>query len=279
MAPAQDCCLTIMQWNSNGLLSHKNELANFLAQQNLNPTLNKQNNKPHIICIQETFLKPNKKFCLDGYDVFRKDRLANLKGGVATLVLASLSAVQVETPDGIECIGIKIKLQNSFINIFNVYNPPDVKIDFNIYKVLFENRNSIITGDFNAKNPLWKSPQTNFSGEILAKLLETYNFITLNTGQPTFQCPRGGHSILDLTLTSNALALKCNWYTINNTLGSDHQPTFTVINSYTEEEPFLPKWILNKADWQQFTNNCKKGFKNWQQSNADPEIFYNKQYK
>lgn len=279
MSPAPDLVfgLKIMQWNANGLVAHKNELVNFLAPKNLTQTLINQNNsnKPHIICVQETFLKLNKTFCLDGYDVFRKDRLTNLKGGVATLVLTSLNAVLVDTPENIECIGVKIKLENSFINIFNIYQPPDIKIDFNIYKTFFETNNSILTGDFNAKNPLWKCPKTNYNGEILAKLLENYNFIAINTGQPTYQCPRGGQSTLDLTLTSSALALKCHWYTINNTLGSDHQPTFTELNINTEVEEVLPRWLLKKADWQKYTNKCKIVFKNWQQADSNPQTFFN----
>ena len=257
--------LKIMQWNANGINARKNELNQYLA------TID--GDKPHIICVEETFLKPDKNFNLTGYDIFRKDRTDNIKGGVATFVKTSINAVQIETPINVESVGVKVIINKTEILIYNIYNPPQSTIDLNNYKQFFENKNAIITGDLNAKNTLWKSPKTNKSGEVLEQLLINNDFIVLNTGQPTYQCRLGGQSHLDLTLASSSMAVKCNWYTINNTLGSDHQPTFTLINETMEEIDSGTRWLLSKADWQEYTANCKDIFKNYDFNTNDSDEY------
>ena len=259
--------LKIMQWNARGLAARQLELKQFLATYGGGP--------PDVICLEETYLKEGKLFSLPGYDNFRKDRVNRNGGGVATFVKKDLNAVQIDTPDQVECIGIKVKLKNSYIQIYNVYNPPDITIDKSSYKKFFENINSIVTGDFNSKNSLWNSPDYNKNGYILEELIDENNFVVINTGQPTYQMASGGQSHLDLTLTSTSLALKCQWFTINSTLGSDHQPTFTVFNEIPDVTENSQRFKLDKADWDNFTDNCKNVFKNWDQSIADPNVFLN----
>jgi len=65
--------LKILQWNANGLLAHLNEFKQFLSN---------TESAIHIICIQESLLKPNKTLSVSGYDVLRKDRIGeNSRGG------------------------------------------------------------------------------------------------------------------------------------------------------------------------------------------------------
>jgi ribonuclease HI len=180
--------------------------------------------------------------------------------------------MQIKTPDNVESLGIKIVVDKSALLIYNIYNPPGVNIDVDKYKPFFANKNAFITGDLNAKNSLWGSPAPNKSGESLEQLLNENDFIVLNTGQPTYQCRLGGQSHLDLTIASNSMALKCSWYTINNTLGSDHQPTFVLINEAPDETQPSNRWLTNKADWQQYTANCKDFFKNWVHLANDSEL-------
>ena len=101
----------------------------------------------------------------------------------------------------------------------------------------------------NAHNPLWKSPSLNRRGEIIESILDDFNFSVINTGLPTYQKSQAGTSILDLCLVSNSIALKCTWTAINDTLGSDHCPTFTFIDEQIEPENNCRiKWLCNKAD-------------------------------
>ena len=142
MAGSQNCGLNIFQWNCNGLLAHQNELKQHLSQ-----------NFYDVICLQETFLKPSRNFILTGYSVVRKDRVGMGKGGLVTLIRDLLDYTKIAPQDGIECILIKIKSDNSHITIVNLYIPPDQDIDINHISPLFTPK-SVIVGDLSAKNTL-----------------------------------------------------------------------------------------------------------------------------
>ena len=67
----------ILQWNSQSIIAHGNELKN---------ALNDWDKKPDIICIQETWLKEGKTYNLPGYNIYRCDRKSaskNYGGGCA----------------------------------------------------------------------------------------------------------------------------------------------------------------------------------------------------
>jgi len=77
----------------------------------------------------------------------------------------------------------------------------------------------------NAKSKLWGSPYTDERGLMIEDLLDMNNSSVINTGQPTYQHYDGSRSHLDVSIVSNCLAAKSNWYVLNNTLGSDHRLT------------------------------------------------------
>ena len=58
--------LYILQWNVIGFMTHSAELRNHIAR---------KSGIYDIICIHETFLKPNVKFNIAGYVTLRRDRL------------------------------------------------------------------------------------------------------------------------------------------------------------------------------------------------------------
>jgi len=55
----------ILQWNVRSLIANRQEFKRFVQ---------KLTNKPDIICIQETWLKPNLEFILKGYQNISVDR-------------------------------------------------------------------------------------------------------------------------------------------------------------------------------------------------------------
>lgn len=69
--------LTILQWNARSLIANGLEFKHFIDQ---------LDEKPHIICIQETWLKSHLDFVIQGYGVVRKDRKVGNGGGVATFI-------------------------------------------------------------------------------------------------------------------------------------------------------------------------------------------------
>ena len=212
---------------------------------------------PDVICVQETFLKENKVFNLDCYEVVRRDRVGTAGGGVATFIKSSINYKVLNNPAGIECIVIEIKCNGVKYVIVNVYNPPDVEMDKAVCTDLFKFKNAAIIGDFNAKSSLWKSRETNKRGVILEELIDEFNFVVLNTGQPTYQIRWGGMSVLDLSIVSSNIAMKSEWRVNNDSLGSDHLPCITEICDVIKSDTATaPKWLLNKADWSGFKECC-----------------------
>ena len=66
-------------------------------------------------------------------------------------------------------------------------------------------------------------------------------------------------NVLDLSIVSRQLATKCHWYVHNDTLGSDHFPTFTSINQHPCLQNSLEsKWNYAKADWIKFKKTCSE---------------------
>jgi len=246
--------IRIMQWNCNGISAHNEEFKNHIAK---NPF------KYDIICLQETFLKPSKAFSIPGYSVVRQDREDGAKGGLLALIKEELTYVVLAKTTKIESLRFKIKIrQNQYIEVVNLYISPDKVIGPDERKDL-ENicmtNNVIILGDLNAKSRLWGSPQTDNRGELFEELIDNYALSVINTGQPTYQKPRGGQSHLDVAIVSASLATESRWEVLNNTMGSDHCPTVININEVTTESEILglPKFKLSKADWVNFKASCK----------------------
>jgi len=152
--------INIFQWNCNGLLAHINEFKQHIAQ-----------NSYDIICLQETFLKPDKNFTLDGYSIVRQDRTDSAKGGLLTLVKTTLNYIVLDSAGEIECILVEIKLKdNNYIKIANLYISPLKVFTARDISFLFTSK-TIIVGDLNSKNTLWGSPVTDSRGDIIEQLI------------------------------------------------------------------------------------------------------------
>ena len=258
--------LVILQWNANGLRAHLGELRQFIAT---------ADTKPHIICIQETFLKPDHRVELGGYNTERRDRPGH-KGGVATLISSTLSYTVIpSTRNNLEELSVSITTSAGSRTITNVYNPSGHAINADDYSELFDRRNIVIVGDFNSHSALWGSPTTDRNGDVIETLLHTHGLVTLNTGEGTFIKPQGGCTHLDLTLVSSHLAARSSWNVIHDSLGSDHLPILTTI----DERPVLEdlshkRWVLRRADWPAFTEACRG--MNTGDNTADNELVYTK---
>jgi len=247
MVGLQNSGLTIFQWNCNGLLAHINEFKHHLSV-----------NSYDVICLQETFLKPTKNFSLTGYSVVRKDRLGIAKGGLVTLIKDSLNYTDITPPDGIECITVRIKTNNSYITVVNLYIPPDHTVNSDLLSSIFTPR-TVIVGDLNAKNRLWGSPDADQRGMVIENLMDDNNFVVLNNGQPTYTHYNGTQTHLDLALICHTLGTKSDWEVVSDTLGSDHSPTVTHINVHpTQETDNSQKFLLSKADWESFKTNSRR---------------------
>ena len=238
--------ISVLQWNANGLLAKQNELKQHVAK-----------NEYDVICIQETFLKPDKVFDISGYESIRKDR-ETAKGGLLILLRHGIKYITLPNPQNIEAQIVEISTMIGKLKIINVYVAPNAGIDIAKYQPLFTQPNTIILGDMNAKSSLWNARTENDHCRAIETLVARNNYVVLNTGLPTFQNSRGQTSHIDLTLTSNNLGMKCNWYRLNNAMASDHLPIVIQINGAVDTEvATITRWNLTKADWSQFQQGCE----------------------
>ena len=239
--------VSLMQWNANGLLSKQSEFKQHIA-----------NNDHDVICIQETFLKQNKQIRIPGYDAIRNDRL-EAKSGLMMLIKHGVKYISLPSPQNVECQVAEMSTKSGKITVINVYVAPTKKIDVASCQALFSRSNTIIVGDFNAKNQLWNSTTDNERGRAIEMLVTQNNFVVLNNGNATYQNTLGHLSYIDLNLVSNNLGTKCAWYTLNNMMGSDHMLIVCrVQDQLIIESESITKWKLDKADWHNYREQCRK---------------------
>src|SRR5206468_8478145 len=235
--------MKIIQWNALSIRKHSNEMQQFLRS---------FNTPPDIICISETYLKPPQTYTLSDYEILRKDRDGDFQGGgVAILIKTGINFKNINLKfNKIEGIAIEIFTNNNNkLTVVNVYDPPVQLVDLEDYAQVFSiGGRVVVTGDFNAHNPLWKSEQMDRRGRCIEDMLEDYDFTMLNTGQPTYQKAHGGTSVLDLSFVSSAMAGRCEWSVGNSTLGSDHVPTIIDIDVFNAEKNSTVKWKLESAE-------------------------------
>jgi hypothetical protein len=242
--------LIILQWNAQSLIAHGNELKHYIY----NTT-----KKPNIICVQETWLKPNLNFKINGYSLIRKDRIINRGGGVCIFVENSITYnIKENKKLNIEFIHIEICINNKKYNIINIYNP-GLKIIQADYDQLFAIKDCIICGDFNSNNPIWGSHTKDRNGKCLQEIMENNNLIVLNDGKGTHITNIGKLSNIDLTFTTDKISSGTTWNVTENTLGSDHY--IIEIQLYNINHDIIKtnnyKWNYRKAKWNLFQENVE----------------------
>ncbi|KXJ26086.1 putative RNA-directed DNA polymerase from transposon BS [Exaiptasia diaphana] len=175
--------LVIGQWNTDGLTSAKHEQIRLLLA----------SNKPRvdILFLEETFLKPSRSdsaYYISGYNLYRKDRLKQRKGGVLAYVSDSLRVERQENLESsdVETLWLKVYPFNSNrpILVAGVYRTPnstaeqDKILDQNIERAYLScNLETILAGDFNV-NYLHTAE---YNKHRLVKDLRSLKFIQLVT--------------------------------------------------------------------------------------------------
>lgn len=104
----------LLQWNARSLLANGQEFKHFIKTLAV---------KPDIICIQETWLKPNLDFIIYGYFGIRKDRDLGKGGGCATFIKQGIPYRQLGVGDEQECVMVEIWDKGEEMVIINYYNP------------------------------------------------------------------------------------------------------------------------------------------------------------
>ena len=101
--------LTVAQWNAEGISRKKTGTTKISLYTHID-----------VVCIQETHLNPENRFCIRGYETFRLDRQGH-KGGIITCVKNSLASTEIERSAGnTENLTIKIFTKPDSTYITNI---------------------------------------------------------------------------------------------------------------------------------------------------------------
>lgn len=243
--------LLILQWNAHSLTANGQELKQYITTC---PA------KPHVICVQETWLTSNFDFLIPGYNVLRQDRPGNIRaGGCAFFIHATVSYRDIGITSLLECGAVEIFFPNHTISVVNLYHSgPHFHLK-DLQNILNQITSPVVfCGDFNAHNPLWGSERLDAKGRVIDSLLEASDLVLLNDYTGTRINPNGKLTSIDLTMVSYDLATKCTWQVLTDSLGSDHLPIQISFFESPKEMDIsnCPRLNFKRANWKQFSTLC-----------------------
>ena len=186
----------ILQWNARSLLANGQEFKHFIKE---------MTEKPDVMCVQETWLKPNLDFVVHGYTVIRKDRSQGGGGGCATFIKQDIPYRLLEKGEDQEYIVVEIWEREEKVVIINYYNPCKRLVLDSLVRIKGQDRNKVIwCADFNAHNTVWGGLQTDTNGQVIEDLMDERDLVCVNDGRGTrVNITAGTESALDITLVSN----------------------------------------------------------------------------
>ena len=104
---------------------------------------------------------------------------------------------------------------------------------------------------------MWGCRSTNHKGQTLENIINNNNLCLFNKKSPThLDLSSATYSVIDLTLCDSSLFPDFTWRVYDDTCGSNHFPI--VLKSLHPQDDDLPRWKLNKANWEEFRSQCQK---------------------
>jgi len=247
----------ILQWNAQSVRAHGDEFKKYVEE-----------NKPDVVCIQETWLKSTQVFRIPGYDILRKDRNIDGRdsgrGGCCIFVRKGLAVSNVAVKsEKLETQLIEIWTANmTKIYVANIYNP-SYSWDTDWLDNIMSKSDSLIfiCGDFNAHSTMWGGEKSDKNGKVIEEIIEGFNLVCLNNGDGTRLDPVSGKlSAIDITLCSSNIAAKCSWEVYSDKWGSDHFPICISYGAqvYHSKNNGSSRWSMKNPDWSKFHQSCHK---------------------
>ena len=140
--------------------------------------------------------------------------------------------------------------------ICSVYLSPNAQIDMEEWKSLIRQlpRPFLLLGDFNAKHLAWDFENSaDPRGRAVQSILVEGCVGMFNWGRPThYHIQTNTFSAIDLCLCSVGELRDFQLEVDEDLHGSDHFPTYLTGAEYIPQHQ-IPRWIMDKANWDQFT--------------------------
>ncbi len=169
----------ILQWNARSLLANGQEFKHFIKDRKINPD---------VVCIQETWLKPNLEFVIHGYIGIRNDRENGGRGGggCATFIKQDVPYRVLEKGEDLEYIMVVLWERGEEVVIINYYNPcKRLEVD-KLLRIQGNNRHKVIwCADFNAHSKIWGGSHTDVNGRVIEDLMDDKELVCINDGRGT----------------------------------------------------------------------------------------------
>ena len=160
---------------------------------------------------------------------------------------------------------ITVKMQNSTMDIVNIYNPKTTlnEREFQHYMSQVSNQ-YIMIGDLNGHHHMWDPERNggpNQCGRVLHDIVINANNIAIATppSLPTYTNSYTGESLtIDLILCTPRLIPHISTTTTTN-MGRDHEPIISTITMTpdTAERGKKPKWIIEKEKFNEWKEDIK----------------------
>lgn len=240
--------LKIIQFNCCGITSRTNqtEFKYFLNIHN-----------PDIVLLSETFLKPNHKFIVPYYKIYRTDRLEKNRGGTAILIKSNIKHKTINPPQSNsfnDTTGIKVYLNGQTITIFGIYSTNKI-VELDIKNLMNQDNKVLIAGDFNAKHKDWYCNNDNQSGKAVHTFLKNHPHIKMHfpDSHTYFATKAKSDSILDFALSKN-INLLARPTTLDD-FQSDHLAvtySISLTQSTRSSSPIRFQFDFSKANWKKF---------------------------
>lgn len=265
--------LVVLQWNARSLIRNGQEFKKYISD---------LVEKPHLICIQETWLQSKLDFIIPGYSSIRNDREQRQGGGVAIFVQIGLGFKTERVGQEDEFIVLRVWTGRDQILVINYYNPGNrlsIQALENVWDL--DQGNVIWCGDFNSHSGVWGSLRTDKNGEIVEEFIESKSLVCLNDGSGTrYNSRNNTESVLDLTLVSSGVACNATWDVKRDfPMGSDHFPVVTRVGIEVAEaeESYISRWKIGRANWELFQRTVEELCVEWTDKDcSDVEVFNNK---
>ena len=244
----EDKTINIIQWNAEGVYQKKTPLMQRLKKEDVD-----------VACIQETHLKEKHRFRVEGYQAFRHDRKRTKKGGVLILVKNSIPAQDfiVETNEQAEIQGVKIKIGDRQLKIFNIYSPQNTDLSLDLIQI--EDKDCLVLGDFNSHSEAWGYKEADARGEQVEDWQVDTKLVLLNDPDdpPSFFSRTWLKSYTpDLAFATNDLAGISSRTVLAQLGGSDHRPIRVSFDLGYKPKGAntLPRWNYKRANWERFSD-------------------------
>ena len=225
----------------------------------------------HILSINESNLKHQSHFSLQGFNIFRNDRTNKAGGGVLLAFKEHLKTTEIlnTTIEGNEIVAVQ--LESTTIKSFLVASvyvpPPTAKISLDAIKELYNlNNNCLILGDFNAALQQMGSRKTNAKGHQLLELLNEGFLHCIDNDLTTFERNNYEEKI-DWILTSQPLFTHIRKVEVHPPMGmaSGHKPLTMELSMEADHRPKSPRTSLNfqVANWPLYRRQVNENLAKW----------------